>query len=264
MDIRALLLDFTPDSGVCAFETVSPFLLPCRAASRLPERPQSIIMMIFPYRFPDTPDRNLSRYACVPDYHIAAGAVLQAAADRCAALYPDYHFVPFLDNSPIPEVKAAAAAGLGMIGRHGLLIHPTYGSFVFLGELVTDLPLAPTGNGITYCPGCGACAAACPGGCLPDHGREHCISAISQKKGDLTTDEAALLKQGGLIWGCDRCQEICPMNHSAAIAPHPCFTDYMPRFLPEDPAFDTRAYAWRGRSVPLRNARLLWEDQADI
>ncbi len=257
MEIRTLLQEMVPDSGVCPFAEIADSLLPCRAASRLPAGAKSVIMMIFPYRFPDSPGRDLSRYACVPDYHLVAGEVLEAAAARCAEAFPDYQFVPFLDNSPIPEVKAAALAGLGVIGHNGLLIHPTFGSFVFLGELVTDLPLPATGDRIRHCDGCGNCAAACPGGCLPGGDRARCISAISQKKGALTEEEIALLQKGGLVWGCDRCQEACPLNRDVTIDPHPCFTDYTPRFDHNHPAFDTRAYAWRGKAVPQRNAALL-------
>lgn len=257
MTVSEILKAFTPDCGVCAFAPLVPHLLSCRAAARLPENPQSVVMLIFPYRFPENGTRELSRYACVPDYHRAAGAVLEAAAAACEAAFPAHRFVPFLDNSPIPEVRAAALAGLGVIGQNGLLLHPVYGSYIFLGELVTDMLLTPADAALTPCPGCGACSSACPGGCLPGTGRDTCVSAISQKKGTLSDAETALLRKGGLIWGCDRCQEVCPLNAHAKIAPHPCFDSYCPRFLPDDPAFDTRAYAWRGKTVPLRNAALL-------
>ncbi len=257
MELIELIRGFVPDAGICEFHTIADHLLPCRAAKRLPENPKSVVMMIFPYRFPDSPGRNLSRYACVPDYHLVAGRVLEQAAARCEEQFPGYQFVPFVDNSPIPEVKAAALSGLGVIGQNGLLVHPTFGSFVFLGELITDMPLTPTGDAARYCYGCGNCAAACPGGCLPGHDRSLCVSAISQKKGELTEEETRLLQKGGLVWGCDKCQESCPLNRDAIIRPHPCFTDYTPRFDPEHPDWDSRAYGWRGKAVPERNARLL-------
>jgi len=264
MEIGHILQQFAPDYGICAFETIAGQLLSCRAAAKLPARPRSVIMMIFPYRFPETAPRTLSRYACVPDYHTAVGDVLQAAAAACAAAYPGFSFVPFVDNGPIPEVRAAAAAGLGVVGENGLLIHPQFGSFVFLGELVTDMLLPAAQLSPHGCPACGRCFAACPGDCLPGQGRDTCVSAISQKKGDLTVREIAFLRRGGLVWGCDRCQDVCPLNEHAKIAPHPCFSLYSPRFLPEDPDFETRAYAWRGKATPLRNYTLLQDDATEF
>lgn len=258
MTVDEIMRRFVPDYGVCDFKKVRPQLIPCRAASRVPKNAKSILMCIFPYRFPESDRRELSRYACVPDYHKAAGDVLEAAARQLQAAFPAFAFVPFIDNSPIPEVRAAASAGLGIIGDNRLLIHPVYGSYVFLGEIITDLQLPPTNAPIIYCEHCGACAAACPGQCLPGDDRTRCVSAISQKKHDLTDGEIALLQQGGLIWGCDTCQEACPHNQNVKIEPHPCFTDYVPTLVePDDPLFATRAYAWRGKTVPYRNKALL-------
>lgn len=254
MAVLELLKPFAPAIGVCEYAAVQEHLLPCRAKSRLPQHAESVIVLLFPYRFADTAaPRTLSRYACVPDYHTAAGAVLENAVKTLQDAYPSHYFIPFIDNSPIPEVRAAALAGLGVIGQHSLLIHPQYGSYVFIGEIVTDMAIPATGNTVTFCDGCGACSAACIGGCLPNDTRTTCASAVSQKKGDLSTAEIALIKQSGLVWGCDICQEVCPHNADALIAPHPCFTDYTPQYIPDDPLFATRAYAWRGQAVIERN-----------
>ncbi len=258
MTVDEIMRRFVPDCGVCDFEEICPHLITCRAASRVPKNAKSVIMCIFPYRFISDEKRELSYYACVPDYHIAAGEVLSQAADALKAAFPTFEFVPFTDNSPIPEVYTAARAGLGMIGDHRLLIHPTFGSYVFLGEIVTDMQIPPTDGTVTYCEHCGACAAACHGKCLPGDDRALCVSAVSQKKGDLTEKEITLLRESGLAWGCDTCQEACPHNQHAQINPHPCFTDYTPTLLQsDDPRFSTRAYAWRGKAVPYRNKELL-------
>ncbi len=251
-----IVKQFIADFGVCGFADVADRLLPCAAKKRLPENAKSVLLCLFPYRFPETANRELSRYACVPDYHKAAGGVLNEIAAALKNAYPAYQFVPFIDNSPIPEVYAAAAAGLGVIGKNGLLIHPTYGSFVFIGEIVTDMPLETTGGDVKKCMDCGACIAACHGKCLPDS-RDTCVSAITQKKGELTAKETALIKQNGLVWGCDRCQEVCPHNKDAKINPHPCFDTFTPWFIEKDPHFADRAYAWRGEAVIRRNREIL-------
>ncbi len=254
----ALLHRFTPDYGVCDFAEVEPHLLSCRGMTRVPKNAKSIIMCIFPYRFPDKEKRELSYYACVNDYHIVVQNVLNEMAAVLKEHYPAYTFAAFTDNSPIPEVHAAARAGLGIVGDNGLLIHPTFGSYVFIGELVTDMPLTPTNAMVTTCEHCGACATACHGGCLPGKDRTNCVSAISQKKGDLEQHEIQLLRQSGLVWGCDTCSEVCPHNRNASISPHPCFDSYIPYLLDaDDPRFASRAYAWRGKQVPCRNKELL-------
>ncbi len=125
--------------GICAFPPERE-LLPCRAASRLPEHPCRVVMCAFPYRTEDSPGRNISRYAVVADYHRVVRSALEQAADKLSARLGGA-FVPFVDASPIPEVACAVRAGLGVRGKNGLLITREYGSFVFLGELVTDLPL---------------------------------------------------------------------------------------------------------------------------
>ena len=137
-------------------------------------------------------------------------------------------------------------------------VHPQYGSYVFIGEIVTNMPLPPTGGEVAYCEDCGACVTACHGACLPDS-RDTCVSAITQKKGELSVREIALIKQNGLIWGCDRCQEVCPHNRDVVIAPHPCFDSFTSCFIENDPDFKKRAYAWRGEAVIRRNIEILKE-----
>ena len=109
-----------PLHGFCRFEEIRPYLLSCRAASRIPAAACTVIIALFPYRFPDDGGpRNLSLYACVPDYHRVAGDVLRRAAGQLARCYPVFVFEPFIDNSPIPEVRAASLSGLGRIGDPG-------------------------------------------------------------------------------------------------------------------------------------------------
>ena len=247
--------------GVCDYAPLAEKLLPCRAASRLPEAPQSVLVALFPYRFPDGAPRNLSRYAAVNDYHPAVTGALERVAEELRAAYPHNTFAVFADNSPIPEVTAAALAGLGVVGDNGLLIHPTFGSYVFIGEIVTDRPLTPAGDEIATCPHCGRCAVACPAGCVGSD-KAGCLSALTQQKGELTAEQQGLIRTGGLVWGCDTCQEACPLNKQAKVAPHPIFTDYHP-WLTEEmlTAADLRrqAYGWRGGAPLKRNLEILKE-----
>lgn len=252
--IRALATTHALDEiGVCAFDVVKRPLLACRAASRLPEQARAVIVALFPYAFDTDAPRNLSRYACVPDYHNAAGAVLTAFATSLADAFPNERFEPFIDNSPLPEVACATAAGLGVRGDNGLFISDRYGSYVFIGCVVTTMAL-PCDEQARVCPHCGACATACVGDCLPSSKRDTCVSALTQKKGDLTAQEIARIRRGSLLWGCDACQEVCPLNRGKEIAPHPCFTWYDP-WLREASLDDLtdKAYGWRGKAVLARN-----------
>lgn len=250
--------------GVCRWEAVRDHLLPCRAACRLPPDARRVLMVVFPYRFPEQPGqrRNLSRYACVEDYHTVGGEVLEQAAGELTAAFSPYRFEPFVDNSPIPEVETAARCGLGVVGDHGLLIHPRFGSWIFLGSMVTNAPLPITEQEVGGCLHCGACVRACPGKCLPGRGRDTCLSGVTQRKGVLRAEEEELVRQGGLAWGCDRCQEVCPLNRTAETAPHPCFTSYQP-YMTEGDLEDLtgKAYGWRGKAVPLRNLHILEETE---
>lgn len=245
--------------GVCSFACIQAHLLSCRAAARLPEHPRSVLVVLFPYRFPENGSRNLCRYACVPDYHKIAGAVLERTAAALRQKYPENHFEPFIDNSPVPEVEAAVRAGLGCRGDNGLLLHPLYGSYVFIGTIVTDRYWEAADVPLTGCRHCGACKADCPAGCIGRGDRDGCLSAVSQKKGTLTAEEQQMLRANGLAWGCDRCQEACPANRSALIRPHPCFDRYMPWLSAADlDDLADKAYGWRGRAVPERNLKILY------
>ncbi len=237
--------------GFCAFGDLDP-LLPCRAAARLPQNAQSVVMLAFPYKTAVEP-QNISRYATVPDYHAVCGEILQTLADKLQAAVGG-SWVPFTDNSPIPEVKAAVLAGLGVRGKNGLLITREYGSYVFLGELVTDVPL-PTTAHKGACMLCGACVAACPSGCVGGD-KSVCLSAVTQKKGELTPAEAEKIIATGCIWGCDICQKVCPHNIVAKNTPlEPFLQDIRPAWHPGDP-IEGRAFAWRGEQVIARNANL--------
>ena len=242
--------------GVCAFDPDKRPLLACRAAARLPEHARSVIVVLVPYAHSSDAPRNLSRYACVPDYHHAAGAVLASVASALTQAFEGECFEPFMDNSPLPEVACAVAAGLGVRGDNGLLISDRFGSYVFIGCIVTTMVL-PCEEQSRECLHCGVCARACAGGCLPGARRDTCVSALTQKKGALTEEDIARIRKGGLLWGCDTCQEVCPMNRGKDIAPHPCFTWYEP-WLSEPSLGDLtdKAYGWRGKAVPLRNLSL--------
>lgn len=253
-----------PVWGICRFADFADHLLPCAAIRRIPEQAQTILTALFPYRT-EEPRGDLSRYAAVPDYHLIAGKMLEDAAEKMRVCFAGYQFVPFCDNSPIPEVEAGVRSGLGVKGCNRLLIHPVYGSWVFVGEIVTDYPVEAPPVRVGSCLKCGLCEMECPGGALQNGAFDQakCLSAITQKKKDLTQQEIDLIRAGGLVWGCDRCQEVCPMNRHTQITPIAAFRDGVDPWFRADQDLrkKDRAYLWRGEQVPGRNASLLKEGQ---
>jgi epoxyqueuosine reductase len=262
--LRAEYIEYAAALPYEACRILRPYLV-----ERLfPFVPQSVILFLVPYYAGKA--ENLSCYASAKDYHLYMKGLFTRV---CPALQEKsgYSFYGFADHSPIDERLSAAQAGLGMRGDNGLLIHPRYGSFVFIGELLTDMPPETAGAGlpqaVSACRGCGACVRACPSGCLAGSGKE-CLSAITQKKGALNEQERALLQAGGSVWGCDCCQLVCPHNAVAMQAenhtPIPYFRQNRIKRLTRacldamsEEEFSARAFSFRGRAPLERNLDLL-------
>lgn len=259
--MKEILDEMSPLCGICSFELIRDNLIKCRAAQRLPENAKSVIIAAFPYYPGDEICRkaNVSKYAVSADYHQIVISRLEAAAEKLRKKYEGYEFEVFADNSPIPEVMTAALAGIGVRGKNSLLITKEYGSFVFLGEIVTDLPLAPTGGVIAECIGCGRCVDACPGKAIGNShiDKENCLSDITQRKGELTQAQMNMIASSGCAWGCDICQDVCPMNKEKRTAPLDEFMQTAIPVVDETTPIEGRAYAWRGEKPIRRNLGII-------
>lgn len=232
----------------------------------------SVLVALFPYYAGEHAGANLSRYAWAPDYHVTVRRLLTPIADTIRERDPLAETEVLVDNHPLPERKLAQQAGLGFIGRNGCLIHPLYGSYVFIGLIRTSLELEADAPCVGECMGCNACVEACPSGALgAGFDRLRCLSDLTQKRGALTPEETALFLRGSLIWGCDRCQEVCPHNKDLPLTPLAAFSEKLkPRLTLEeldllsDRAFRRTyggyAFSWRGIKPLLRNLFLKEED----
>ena len=237
--------------GFCAFSSVKEHLLECRAKARIPKGAKTVIICAFPYRVKEEPPKFLSRYAAVTDYHTVVGNLLESVCQKLRQQYKENQFEWFCDNSPIPEVHTAAEAGLGIKGDNGLLITKEYGSFVFLGEIVTDIQIDCKSN-YQECNHCGKCKSICPIALE----KQNCLSNLSQKK-KLTDGELEILKDNKILWGCDICQNACPLNKSAQNTDISEFINgYRDEYVVGEDTVG-RPYTWRGEEVINRNAKNL-------
>lgn len=166
-------------------------------------------------------DRNaayISRYALGRDYHKLIRRRLQQLAEQVQALIGPFGFRAFVDSAPVMERALASRAGLGWIGKNSMLINPRAGSFFFLGELYTDLPL-PVDEPFTqhHCGSCSACLSRCPTDAfVGEHvlDARRCISYLTiELKGPIPEELRAPM--GNRVFGCDDCQLICPWNKFA-------------------------------------------------
>lgn len=211
------------------------------------------IMFAFPYKVQEKSPKNLSRYSAVADYHNIILPKLNAVCEELKKAFPQNNFKAFADYSPILEVEAASKAGLGVIGKNGLLITKDYGSFVFLGEILCDLECDEV-DLTAFCLDCGACKNACPVGL----NKENCLSALTQKKGELTINEAEMVKKA-TVFGCDICQNVCPQNKGAKTT---FINEFLESYRDEYTPFEdslNRPYSWRPRSVIDRNFKIFEE-----
>lgn len=248
--------------GVCAFSDLSDNLFKCAALKRLPENAKSVIVYLFPYYLGEKyyEKINISKYAVPDDYHITALSYLKQAAKELKTKYPQFEFEPFCDNSPLNEVKAAVLAGLGCRGENSLLINEKYGSFCFIGEIVTDMTLKANDSIKEGCLKCMRCKTLCPMNALKTGSVEkaQCLSEITQKKGELTEPEIEKIAKSGCAWGCDICQDVCPMNKNISLSPVKEFYATAKARASIGESTENRAFSWRGEKVINRNLEILY------
>lgn len=212
---------------------------------------------------------RVSRYAWGRDYHDVMLDMLQRLASRIKGLVgrPTAHRA-YVDFGPLMERELAYRAGLGWIGKNTNLIHPTLGSYIFLGELLLDVELKADVAGLgDRCGRCTACLEACPTGALRAPrvlDARRCISYLTIEHRGIIP-EALRPSIGDWVFGCDICQEVCPWNKrfarpaasSALGETHPSL-DLLELLAMSEDAFRTRfrdTPLWRsGYTGLLRNA----------
>jgi len=172
-------------------------------------------------------DGYISIYARGEDYHKVINGKLQTLCDNIKKSHGDFSYKICVDTSAISEKTLAVKAGIGFIGRNGVVIipkkkgetGPPKGSYHFLGVIITDIELPPDDQGFGTCGKCTKCIDACPtdaiiGDAVIDAGK--CISYhTTHNKNDIPAELSG--KFGNMIFGCDICQTVCPYNNSPVI-----------------------------------------------
>ncbi len=185
---------------------------------------KSIIAILVPYSSErphadaNALSHHVARYALGDDYHDVLDRILRDVENVVEGKTRRY-----VDTGPLSDRSAAAQAGLGWIGKNGMLIHEEHGSYFFIGTLLTSLENDINGGEVTdRCGACTRCLDACPtSAILPNRtvASEQCISyATIEHRGPL----ADHMHLDGNAFGCDICQEVCPWNR-APLEPHPAF-----------------------------------------
>ncbi len=162
-------------------------------------------------------EQLVARYARGRDYHRVLKRRCHALMDRLRQLAGDFAGRAFVDTAPVLERSLAVRAGLGWIGRNRCLTVPGVGSYVFLCEIVSELPLRPSEPAAGGCDACGACVRACPTGALTGDGLDarRCISYLTvEHRGPIPAELRA--RMGRRLIGCDACQAACPHNRTGA------------------------------------------------
>jgi epoxyqueuosine reductase len=173
-------------------------------------------------------DRGLayvSRYALGRDYHKVMRRGLATLATRLQQRIGPFGYRVCVDSAPVLEKALARDAGLGWIGKHTNLIARERGSWFFLGEILTDLPLPADARAGAHCGSCQACLPACPTGAIVAPWQldaRRCISYLTiEHPGAIPVELRKAI--GNRIYGCDDCQLVCPWNKFARSAAHPDF-----------------------------------------
>ncbi|RLU50601.1 tRNA epoxyqueuosine(34) reductase QueG [Streptococcus iniae] len=229
------------------------------------------IAVAYPHKLPVPPPKTAYKRGKITpnswgtDYHHVLQDKLSQLAQGIEALTKDFEYKGMVDTGALVDTAVARRAGIGFIGKNGLVISKEFGSYMYLGELITNLDITPD-QPVTYdCGDCRRCLDACPTSCLIGDGTmnaKECLSFQTQDKGMMDLKFRKKIKT--VIYGCDICQICCPYNKGLS---NPLASDIdpelaMPELIPflelsnKDfkEKFGYIAASWRGKNILQRNA----------
>ena len=198
------------------------------------------------------------------DYHYVLQDKLDRLAKGIEELTADFEYKGMVDTGALVDTAVARRAGIGFIGKNGLVISKEFGSYMFLGELITNLDIEPDQPVDYDCGDCNRCVTACPTSCLIGDGTmnaKRCLSFQTQDKGIMDLEFRKKIKT--VIYGCDICQICCPYNKgldnplATEIDPDLAHPELLPFLELSNGQFKEKfghiAGSWRGKNILQRN-----------
>ena len=229
------------------------------------------IAVAYPRRLPQQPQKTAFRRGKITpnswglDYHYILQDKLERLARGIEELTADFEYKGMVDTGALVDTAVARRAGIGFIGKNGLVISKEFGSYMFLGELITNLELEPDQPVDYDCGDCNRCVEACPTSCLLGDSTmdaRRCLSFQTQDKGMMDLEFRKKIKT--VIYGCDICQICCPYNKGidsppvVDIDPDLAQPELIPFLELSNGQFKEKfgliAGSWRGKNILQRNA----------
>jgi epoxyqueuosine reductase len=167
-------------------------------------------------------DAPIARYARGRDYHATLKDRIRALRRKLEAICPSIETYNSVDTGPVMEKVWAARAGIGYVGRNGCLITEEFGSYVLLAVLIIDAPMDVYADGpaVDRCGGCNLCVTSCPTEAITADGRVDARLCLSYQTIENVEEVPEKLRRSleGTVFGCDICQDVCPLNGSPVLA----------------------------------------------
>ena len=253
------------------------------------ETGKSIIVIGVPY-YIDTIDSNghrdynlkgkLSKSSLGLDYHIILKDKMEKLIESIKEEYDDFEYATGVDTTPLIDRYLAKKSGVGWYGKNSNIINHSYGSFIFIGYIITNLEIEEDLESTVKCENCDICIRSCPVGAIKPNNEldaKRCISYLTQTKNEINYNLRD--KMGDSIYGCDICQMVCPKNDNIINNSKPILDskkllnriDIEELFQMSNREFKQKygdmAFSWRGKNIIKRNGIIAignLKRQADI
>ena len=231
--------------------------------------PRTAIVLFVPFMTEDkarvSDGANLSSHAFSRDYHMIVKKILNEIVDDIKARYHEAEFLIQCDNGPLNERFFAYASGLGKTGMNSMIINDIFGSYGFIGLIITDISSKEHITESLQCIKCNRCIRQCPSGAISSDGVDfsRCISYLTQKK-TINSFEETLLKKQNKVFGCDVCQDVCPENKNKKYSNIEDFSRDLLYNIELGEIYDIsnrefrrkfsdRNFSWKGKNIIVRN-----------